>query len=219
MREPNDPSSADTIARVIHRLRSEDGRGPAADAEANRVLARVEPVARRTCLGCARGLGGPQVEDLVQETLFVVWRRLPDFEAALGGVDNRPALERWTKQIARFICANAQRKRRDTLTEDGLIDIADPQTGALAWLAREERNELLRTTIEAALSGDEQDVLYHRHVHELERAEIARLLGLADADQVRVKLQAAQRKLKPALTRKLEEIGRGMSMWHEDFRG
>ncbi len=209
----------DTIYRVIQRLRAEDVRPADGDAaEVDRVLKGLEPIARRTCRASAAGLPDDRVEDLVQETLLVAWRRLGDFEAVLGGEGNAPALARWVKQIARFVMANARRQRRETLSDDGLIDTADPAVGALAWLARAERDDLVRQAIEASLTGEEQDVLYHRHVHGMERAEIASLLGLADADAVRVILQRCQRRLQAALRAQLAVLGHSMSLWHEDFR-
>ena len=213
-----DGEGADTIVRVIGRLKSDAPQSPAAAAEADRVLRRLEPVARRTCRACAGNLPADRVEDLVQETLLVAWRRLPDFEPTLGPNGNRGALERWVKQIARFTCANARREHRETLTEDGVVDMADPAIGALAWLGREERDEVVRVAIERSLTGDEQDVVYHRHVHGMERAAIAELLGLQDANAVRVVLQRAHRRLQAGLFERLAEIGHGLSLWQEDFR-
>jgi RNA polymerase sigma factor (sigma-70 family) len=218
MSVPND-QSGDTIFRVIGRLRADGPPDEVAAAEADRVLRRLEPVARRTCQACGAGLTPDRIEELVQDTLLVAWRRLPDFEPALGGEGNAPALERWVKQIARFTHKNAVRTKRETLSEDGILDVADPAVGALAWLAQAERDELVWRAIDTTLTTQEQDVLYERHVHGLERAEIARMFGLADADAVRVILQRTQRRLQVALTARLRELQVGMSIWHEDFRG
>lgn len=211
------PRPTDTITRLVQRLSEGDVGTRSFDADADRVLRLLEPVARRTCRACVPAATDEHVEDLVQDTLLIAWRRLVEFEPASAPERNRQELERWVKQIARFTCANAQRRRRETLMEDGVVDVADPAMGPLAWLGAHERDELVREVIDGALSGLDQDVVYHRHLHGLERAEIARLLGLADADSVRVRLQAAHRKLKTALVAKLAEIGAGLSLWHEDF--
>src|SRR5688572_20227532 len=104
----------DTVGRVVARLRS---RGPTASvlADADRLLRRAEPVARRVVRAVASGLPGEQLEDLVQQTLEIAWRRLPDFDTA-----EEAAFESWIRGVARNVCANARRRRTELLTEDGL---------------------------------------------------------------------------------------------------
>lgn len=196
--------SGDTVEELVGRLRAGDA-SESVLRMADRVLRRAEPVAALACRLEARGLPEELVADLVQDTLEVVWRRLEEFEH-----EGRP-FEAWVRGIARNLCANARRRKRDLLTEDGVLDPADPACGALRAMQRHERHELLAQAIEAALEPVEQDVVYHRYVHQLERDRIAELVGLADADEVRVILQRATRRLGAELRRRMDDLGLGPS--------
>lgn len=178
---------------------------PAAKAEAAALFRRLEPIARMTCAACSRGVSPDILDDRVQETLLVAWRRLPELQ--LQGED----LERWLRQVARFVCANARRASSDLLVEDGLVDAEDPGLDALAGLRRAEREALLASAI-AAVGGIDEDVLYHRYAHGLDRPTIAAMLGLADADAVRVALQRAQRRLRVEVRTRLAALGHGSSL-------
>jgi RNA polymerase sigma factor (sigma-70 family) len=154
----------------------------------------------------AAGASAEQVEELVQETLLIAWRRLAEFDP-----DQEAVFEAWIRGIARNVSANARRKRRELLSEDGLIERGDSAHSVLAALQHEERDQLVTEAISAALEGVEQDVLYHRYVHGLDREQIAELLDLADSNAVRVVMQRAQRRLKAELERRLTELGHGRS--------
>jgi RNA polymerase sigma factor (sigma-70 family) len=198
-------SDDDTVARVVARLRS---RGPTDSVahDADPLLRRALPAARRVVRAVAPGIPEEQLEELVQQTLEIAWKRLAEFDTS------RPsAFESWIRGIARNVVSNAKRRSRELLTEDGVLELGDPSHSILSALQHEERDQVVTQAISEALQGVEQDVLYHRYVHNLDREHIAELLSMSDANEVRVVMQRAQRRLKAALERKLTELGHGRS--------
>lgn len=197
---------ADTVERVVRRLRSDDAQA-LVPTEADSVLRRAEPVARAMCRRHLPGASAERIEDVVQETLEIVWRRLSTF-------NGEGKFESWVRGIARNVCAGNRRKRTEILSVDGELDPQDSDLDALRTLQRHEREAVVTAAIQASLDGVEQDVLYHRHLHGLDRERIAELVGLDSADEVRVVLQRAQRRLKSELLRRLLELGHGVSFVH-----
>jgi RNA polymerase sigma-70 factor (ECF subfamily) len=157
-------------------------------------------VARTVCRCEARALPPCEVEELVQEALLVVWDRRATFDPERGRFEN------WVRGICRNLCRDARRRKRDALTADGVLEGTSPERGALRQLREEERKRVVTEAIEA-LPEQDQDVLYHRYVHELSRQAIAALLEV-DVEQVRVRLQRASRHLKRALIERLELLDR-----------
>ena len=96
------------------------------------------------------------------------------------------------------------------LTDDGVVEQKDPGHSVLLVLQREQRDEMVTAAIESALEGIEQDVLFHRYCHDLDREQIAALLGLDGADAVRVVLVRARRRLRTEILRRLEELGHSL---------
>jgi RNA polymerase sigma-70 factor (ECF subfamily) len=200
------PEGLDTVGVVLRRLRGGPG-GPAFGRASERLLKRAEPVARVVCHAEARGLSGPLVEELVQDTLEIVWRRMSTFDA-------EASFEAWVRGIARNVCANARRRQRDVLTDDGILEADAPELDALALLTREEREGILTGVVEATLDDEEQEILFHRYVHGLERERIAEVMGLSGgAERVRAALQRSQARLRTALRRTLAELGHGPSLF------
>jgi RNA polymerase sigma factor (sigma-70 family) len=167
---------------------------------ADRVLRRAEPTARVTCRARARDLPADQVEELVQDTLEIVWNRLTDFRV------EETEFEVWVRGIALNVCRDARRQRHDMLTDDGVLEVDDPTQGTLKLLQRDQREALVTAAIETGLEGVEQDVLYHRYCHGLRREQIADLLELESADAVRVILIRARRHLKEEIVARLEQL-------------
>jgi RNA polymerase sigma factor (sigma-70 family) len=176
------------------------------DDERRARIAIARPVALATCRAERRGLLDARVEELAQDTLEIVWAKLKD------GGEEIANFEAWVRGIALNVCRNARRKKMDLLTEDGVIEATDLNADVLRRLRREQRHEVLVHAIERGLSGIEQDVLYHRYIHEMSRARIAELLGLPDADAVRVVLIRARRHLKDAIINRLKELGMSQSV-------
>jgi RNA polymerase sigma factor (sigma-70 family) len=199
----------DTVARLVAHLAEGDAGGSMLRC-ADRVLRRAEPIARVACKAEATGLPPARVEELVQDTLEIVWAKLPEFEP------EGPPFESWVRAVAQNVCRNARRKKRDLLSEDGVIEATDPAHDALRQLERDQRQAVLIRAIEDGLSGIEQDVLFHRYIHGLSREQIADLVGLAGADAVRVVLIRARRHLKDAIRARLAQLGHSESLLHSE---
>jgi RNA polymerase sigma factor (sigma-70 family) len=204
-------TASDTIDRLVGR-RHDGETTPSVLRVADRVLRRAEPTARAACHGEARGMPAARIEELVQDTLECVWAKLDEFDSDIA------SFEAWVRGIARNVCRNATRKKRDLLTEDGVLEATDPAHGVLRGLERKQREALVYAAIESSLDGIEQDVLYHRYLHGLEREKIAELMGFEDADRVRKVLFTATRRLRRELHRRLEALGHGMSLLRSDER-
>jgi RNA polymerase sigma factor (sigma-70 family) len=198
-------SDDDTVARVVARLQSRGPTDSVAHA-ADPLLRRALPAARRVIRAVAPGISDEQQEELVQQTLEIAWKRLAEFDPTRAA-----AFEAWIRGIARNVVSNARRRHRELLTEDGVLEMGDPSHSVLSSLQHEERDQLVTEAISSVLQGAEQDVLYHRYVHGLDREHIAELLSMADANEVRVVMQRAQRRLKAELERRLAELGHGRS--------
>jgi RNA polymerase sigma factor (sigma-70 family) len=132
------------------------------------------------------------VEELVQDTLEIVWLKWPAFRMA------GPPFEAWVRGIAKNVCRNARRKRRDLLTPDGLLDLADPSPGALDALERAEQHAVVQHALAAVVAFD-RALLLARYELELSREETARRLGMQEPAKVRGALVAARSRLRRRL--------------------
>lgn len=204
-----DATSDETVLRVLAALREKGDlqalRSGAVRGETERVLARLEPVARRVCRSYLKYHRPELVDELVQQTLEVVWRKLPGVEATDG-----QSLERWVRGVALNVCRNNRRARRELLTEDGVFDVTDPRVSILGGLQCAERDEVVRRAI-LALDASEQEGVYHRYLQDLSQEEIAELVGLGSADEVRVLLQRARRHLRAHIAEQLVLLGHSIS--------
>ena len=157
---------------------------------------------------CLRMSGDPQrAEELTQETLAVAWERLDGFEG-------RARFSTWIHGIARNLCANNTRKRKELLTFDGLVQLDDPTAPVLAQLVAREREELLLASASAVLEPDEQEVVWLRYGEGMGQEQITRLLDLPGTG-ARGVLQRCRRKLGNEVRRRLAELGRGSSFVRE----
>jgi RNA polymerase sigma factor (sigma-70 family) len=195
---------ADPVAVLVRRLAAGET-SPSVARCMDRVVRRAEPIARATCRAHAAGLGPARIDELVQDTLEIVVAKLHTYVPAAP-------FDRWVRGIAVNACRNARRKKRDLLGEDGVLDPADPSRDALRGLERRQRHAVLVGAIEATLDGVEQDVLFHRYVHGLSRAQIAEVMELRDADMVRNVLVRARRRLRDAIVARLAELGHSSSL-------
>lgn len=178
---------------------------PSLAAELDRLFDAHRDRVRRLCL---RLTGDPQrADELVQETLLVAWRRLPEFH---GGA----RFSTWIYGIARNLCLNAVRKRSELLTEDGVVEANDPAADALRRLQRGERERLVREAA-AALDPQEQEAVHLRYVLGLPLDRIDELLGLRGSG-ARGLLQRCRRKLGREVARRLAELGHGRSFLYTD---
>ncbi|MCB9698802.1 MAG: RNA polymerase sigma factor [Alphaproteobacteria bacterium] len=184
-----------------------EGRAPLDPEKMRQELARLErdhgERLRRFCFQYTRNR--ETAEELAQEALLVAWRKLPEFR-------RDSSLSTWIFGIARGLAWNKVRRVEDRLFEDGLADDVDPGQDVLRSLSSAERKHVMRSAAAAVLDAHEQEVVFLRYVENLGRPEIAEELELAGgADEVRTILQRCTRKLKPELTRRIQELGRGVS--------
>ncbi len=145
-----------------------------------------------------------RAEELVQEALLVAYRRLPEF-------DGRARFGTWIYAIARNLCLNAVRKRGELLSDDGVVEVGDGSRGVLRGIERQQRLELVRRAVDAALDGQEQEVAHLRYVEEVPLARIDAILGLTGSG-ARAVLQRCRRKLAVAIRAELEALGHGESL-------
>jgi RNA polymerase sigma-70 factor (ECF subfamily) len=154
---------------------------------------------------CHRAVGDRErALELAQDSLLRAYQKLPTFRGD-------STFRAWLVGIARYECVNASRKRRELLTEDGVIEALDPASSALAGLRRAEREELLRDSAAAVLDPVEQEVIALRYVEQVPLEQIDRLLRLPEASGARGVLQRCRRKLGRELRRRLELLGHASS--------
>lgn len=198
--------NAEEVTRLVHTLRLVLAGDAVPDAALHLALEELFALHAPAVRGaCRRMQRDPALaEDLAQEALLLAWQKLPEFRG-------ESSFSTWLWGITRNLCLNAARKRRDTLTEDGVLDPGDPQAGALSEMQREEREELLRGASEAVLTPLEQEAVYLRYVEMLSQETITEVLGIQEASGARGVLQRCRRKLERELRRRLEELGHGSS--------
>ncbi|MCO4768580.1 MAG: sigma-70 family RNA polymerase sigma factor [Deltaproteobacteria bacterium] len=161
---------------------------------------------RRVYAVCRRMSGSEEAAlDLAQDTLLTGYRKLHEFrgDSAFGT---------WLYGIARGLCMNAIRRRREVLSEDGLLETGDDRASVLAGLRREEREELVRQAA-STLSPLEQEAVYLRYVEDLPQDRITKLLGITQASGARGVLQKCRRTLARELRARLDALGHGTSFF------
>lgn len=148
--------------------------------------------------------------EVTQDALLLAWRKLPTFRAERGA-----SVSTWVCGIGRNLALNRGRRLGEALLDEPeLLESSGPlqHADALRALSRAEREELVRGAIEeAGLDPADQEVVYLRYAEELSRDQVAELVGLADAEAVRVVLQRCSRSLRRAVERRLRELGHGLS--------
>lgn len=82
---------------------------------------------------CRQLLRDPETaSEVAQETMLVAYRRLPSFE-------QRSSFGTWVYGIARNLCRNRRRLRRELLSDDGVVDPPDPGQSVLTRLPGQSR--------------------------------------------------------------------------------
>jgi RNA polymerase sigma-70 factor (ECF subfamily) len=202
--EPSD-RAAERAVLDAYRAHLEAGT-PIPPALAARIDALFAACQGRVYAVCRRMTGSEEAAlDLAQDTLLTGYRKLHDFrgESAFGT---------WLYGIARGLCMNAIRRKREVLSEDGLIEAGDPSASVLAGLRREERDELVRQAA-ASLTPLEQEAIHLRYVEDVPQERITELLGITQASGARGVLQACRRQLARELRARLEQMGHGTSFF------
>lgn len=149
-----------------------------------RLTALVEQVHQPVRRYLARRAHPADVDDVLAETLLVLWRRLDDVppEAPLA----------WTYAVARRCLANAQRsaRRRDALAHR-LHDADAPSP------ASSEREDEVAEAV-THLRADDREVLHLWAWERLEPREIATVLGVS-ANAASLRLHRARTRLRTLL--------------------
>lgn len=158
-------------------------------------------------------LGNPlhpqDLPDLVQDTLVVVWRKLPEFEG-------RSSLETWIYRICCLELMNAVRRSRRPVHQaagaDEVID-ATPDPRATA-IPRDDDSHLHAAIDELHL--DESEVIRMKHFQELTFAAIGERLGIS-VNTAKTRYYRGLRRLTILLGPRLgESLGRAGEGFLED---
>jgi RNA polymerase sigma-70 factor (ECF subfamily) len=160
---------------------------------------------------CQRIVGDRELADeLAQEALLVAWRELPKFH------NNEAQFGTWLHGIARNLCFNAVRKKRELLTDDGVIDANDGETLDVVGRMRAAEREILIREASRALSPVEQEAIHLRYVECMPVERITDLLAIEANSGARGLLQRCRRKLSTTLRKRLGEMGHTSSFIYED---
>jgi len=127
---------------------------------------------RLTAFLSRAGFSSAQVEDLVQETMFAVWRKAGLYHCELGGVST------WVFVIARNLRIDYLRRKanRETLPLENWDQIDDSPTGEDGVLAA-ERESKVRFAL-ALLTPEQAQILQQAYFAEKPQSAIARELGV-----------------------------------------
>ena len=178
---------------------------PSLSVELDRLFAAHEERVYRLCL---RMVGDPnRARELTQETLLVAWKRIDEFEG-------RARFGTWIHSIARNLCFNAIKKRKELLTEDGILEADSPEAGVVARMRQAERKEVLLQAAAAALTDQEQEAVWLRYGEGIGQDDITRIMGL-EGSGARGLLQRCRRKLSRELRQRLVELGHASTFFKE----
>ena len=150
-----------------------------------------------------------RAEDVAHDTIEQVLTGFPAFRGT-------GTFFGWAIGIARNLCRAELRKRKDALTEDGIINPDDPGPSVLHEMRREERYALLREAA-STLSPLEQEAVELRYVHEISQSQVTDMLGLTTKSGGRGLLQRCRRHLQTELTKLLAARGHGTSLIRSSF--
>lgn len=139
------------------------------------------------------GLGTSQsdAEELVQETLILVWRRAAQFDSARAGFTT------WLFTIARNKSIDRiRRERRPSLDPDEPMLQPEPETAPDIALNREQEALTLREAIKT-LPPEQSDLIRLAYYEELAHGAIAERLNLP-VGTVKSRIRLAMKKLRQA---------------------
>lgn len=171
-----------------------------------RDFARIAQRARPQVFAVVRRIVGEdqRAEEITQETFAVALERLDTYEG-------RAPITTWLCGIGKWLALGVVRRRSEALSDDGIVDPADPSVSRLAAITREERAELIRQAAESCLDPTEQEIAWLRYVEDLPREKIAGLLELGDAEDVRAHLARIKRRMQRAVRERIAMLGHGTS--------
>ena len=154
---------------------------------------------------CRRNVGDvEQADELWQDAKLTAWEKRESFEG-------RSKFCTWMIEIAKYKLWNLRRKRKDVLTEDGILDDDEPGITALKELRRDEREAFVLECV-ASLDPVEQEVAFLRYGDEMPLEQIDALVDIKIASGSRGVLQRVKRKLcRARCGARLAEMGHGSS--------
>ncbi len=132
----------------------------------------------------AHGIDSSGLDDAVQETLFVIHRRLSTYDPA------RP-LRSWIYGISRNVARSLRRAHRRRPTTP-ILELVDPSLGVEELVARREAAAVVSAFVRK-LSQRLADVFVLSEVHGLSGPEVAEALGV-ELNTVYSRLSRARRK-------------------------
>ena len=201
--------SSHTLIGVLSRIQQgERGSDPDLARLLNQAFGKHERPLRFHCRGELHGFPESAIDEMVQDVFLEAWLKLPGYQP-------RKEFRVFLWQIARLKCANARRKRRDVLSEDGFLEAGSDERSAIANLADEERNTLIDQAAKNVLDKEDQDLVHMRWVLDHPLDVLAPLFELPDANAVRVRLQRCKRRMRTEIHRLLDERGLGKSFLRE----
>lgn len=155
---------------------------------------------------CRKLVGDPErAREICQDSMLIGLRKLDNYRG-------EGRLSTWLYGIARGEALNAIRRKSETLTDDGVLEMGDPALSVLSSFRREERETVLRKAA-ASLPELERRAIHLRYVEGVPQERITEILGLDNASGARGLLQKSRRHLERALREALEELGHGSSFF------
>jgi len=202
----------DTEQRLVRKegVRRRDGAEPSPSLQVD--LERLFRAHRPQVLALCRRLTADEAraEELVQDTLAVAWRKLPELQAGRR-------FQPWIFGIARNLARNARRKRTELLTDDGVLQPASAEASVLRALQRSERGAVVAEAL-GTLAAADAEVVHLRYVEGLPIKQIDSVLGLRGSG-ARGVLQRVRRALRKAVAEALAARGHGESLLRSDWEG
>jgi len=148
--------------------------------------------------------GAPGVDDVIQETNMVLWRKRGDFEPGTN-------FKAWALTIARFQAMTHSRVLRQrhwvTLDDDVAEMVAGDLEASVAAVREERRIEALRGCIDKLRDSD-RELLMQRYWHKTRLQDFAVVSGRS-LSGLKVQLHRLRAALKRCVTSKLEPVGAG----------
>ncbi|MDE3065607.1 MAG: sigma-70 family RNA polymerase sigma factor [Acidobacteriota bacterium] len=166
--------------------------GPGRESRFRALAVEVTPVVGAYLRRRLYPLSEGDLDDLVEETLLVVWRRLDDVPADAGVA--------WSIGVARNVLRNAQRKRRRALAVQDRLRPAPPSAPAEDLVIADEgvRHAL------AALSDDDREILLLHAWDGRSATEIAEIFHLS-TNAAAVRLSRAESRFRRLFTEAVVE--------------
>ena len=198
---------SDTELEIIRKFCAIRASGQPVPHEVKRDLERLFAEAQPRVFGiCRKLVGDPErARELCQDSMLIGLRKLDNYRG-------EGRLSTWLYGIARGEALNAIRRKSETLTDDGVLEMGDPALSVLSSFRREERERVLRQAA-ASLPELERRAIHLRYVEGIPQDRITEILGLETSSGARGLLQKSRRHLERALRTALEELGHGSSFF------